>query len=145
MAQVVGIGAQPVMGILSDRFGRKAVIVPSMFGMGLLFVALRYADPGPQLILTIIAMGAFLYSLHALFIASALDVAGGQLHSTVVSMIYGASFLGILAPVLAGLIADRYGTENAFLFAGALVFLSAVIILFLRLPRTATQVAGGHR
>ena len=145
MAQVVGIGAQPVMGILSDRFGRKAVIVPSMFGMGLLFVALRYADPGPQLILTIIAMGAFLYSLHSLFIASALDVAGGQLHSTVVSMIYGASFLGILAPVLAGLIADRYGTENAFLFAGALVFLSAVIILFLRLPRTATQVAGGHR
>ena len=53
--------------------------------------------------------------------------------------------LRILAPVLAGLIADRYGTENAFLFAGALVFLSAVIILFLRLPRTATQVAGGRR
>jgi hypothetical protein len=63
--------------------------------MDLLFTALRYADPGPQLILTIIAMGAFMYSLHALFIASALDVAGGQLHSMVVSMIYGASFLGI--------------------------------------------------
>lgn len=145
MAQVIGIGAQPVMGMLSDRFGRKAVIVPSMFGMGLLFAALRFADPGPQLILTIIAMGAFMYSLHALFIASALDVAGGQLHSTVVSMIYGASFLGILAPVLAGLVADRYGTENAFLFAGALVLLSAVIMLFLGLPRTAMQVAGRRR
>ena len=145
MAQIVGIGAQPVMGLLSDRFGRKTVIVPSMFGMGLLFVALRFVEPGPQLILTIIGMGAFLYSLHALFIASALDVAGGQLHSTVVSMIYGASFLSILSPVLAGLIADNYGVENAFLFAASLVFVGAVILFFLKLPRTATQVANaGH-
>ena len=63
------------------------------------------------------------------------------LQSTVVSMIYGAGILGTLAPVLAGWVADTYGVQNAFLFAASVVFLGAFVLLFLKLPRTATQDA----
>ena len=144
LAQVVGIGAQPVMGFLSDRLGRKAVLIPGTTALGLLFFALRYADPGVELVLTILAMGAFLYSLHAIFIAAAMDIAGGEVQSTVVSLIYGASFLGAVSPILAGIIADQYGTPNAFLYGGAVVLLSALILSLLRLPRTATQIAAAE-
>ena len=141
MAQVAGIGAQPVMGLLSDRWGPKAVLVPGTAALGLLCLALSQADPGPQLVLTILAMGAFLYSLHTIFIAAAMDVSGGEVQSTVVSLIYGASFLGTLSPFLAGVIVDASETRNAFIYGGGIVLVSSVILLFLKLPRTATQEA----
>ena len=141
LAQVVGIGAQPAMGFLSDAFGRKPVLVPSMIAMGLLFMALAYADEGAQLVLTILALGAFLYSLHTIFIAAAMDVSRGEVQSTVVSLIYSAGFVGTVAPILAGVIADAHGVPVAFLFGGSLVLLAALILGVSSLPRTETQVA----
>ena len=141
LAQVVGIFVQPAMGHYSDRFGRKIVLVPAMTFMGLLFFALTFADPGAQLVLTIIALGAFLYSLHTIFIAAAMDLAGGEVQSTVVSLIYGASFLGTLSPVFAGIIADHYGTHITFIFGGSVVLLAAALLALTRLPRTLNQIA----
>ena len=142
LAQVVGIGTQPIMGALSDRFGRKAVLVPATAAMGLLFFALKYADDGVELIAIVAAIGAFLYSLHTIFIAAAMDVAEGEVQSTVVSLIYGASIIGTASPVFAGLIADVTGdTSNTFLYGGAVSLLASLILLLLRLPRTAGQMA----
>ena len=141
LAQVVGIGAQPLMGFLSDRFGRKPVLVPSMTALGLLFFALAYADEGAQLVLTIVALGAFLYSLHTIFIAAAMDVSRGEVQSTVVSLIYSAGFVGTVSPIIAGVIADAHGVPGAFLFGGSLVLLATLILGVARLPRTETQVA----
>jgi MFS family permease len=145
LAQIAGIGAQPVMGFMSDRFGRKATLVPAMVAMGLLFLALKYADPGIQLTLTVVAMGAFLFSLHSIFIAAAMDVAGEEAQSTVVSLIYGASFVGTVSPLVAGAIADAYGVTNAFMFGGAAVLMAALMLALTKLPRTSTQMAGAAK
>ena len=138
MAQVVGIASQPVMGLLSDRFGRKAVLVPGTAVLGLLCIALSQAEPGPQLILTILAMGAFLYSLHTIYIAAAMDVSGGEVQATVVSLIYGAGFLGTLSPVLAGVIVDASETSVAFIYGGGIVIAAAILLSLVKLPRAGT-------
>jgi MFS family permease len=142
LAQVVGIGAQPAMGYISDRLGRKAVLIPAMTALGLLFLALKVAEPGAQLMLTVMAMGAFLFSLHEISIAAAMDIAGGEVQSTMASLIYGASFLGAISPVIAGAIIDATGsTSSAFIYGGGVVLLGALILPFLRLPKTADQMA----
>ena len=138
-AQVTGIVVQPIMGYLSDRFGRKIVLVPCTAIMGLLIATLKFADPGVFLILTVLAMGAFLYSLHTIYIASAMDVAEGQAQSTVVSLIYGASFLGAFSPWIAGVIVDRTETSNAFIYGGVMVIIGAIILAFTKLPQTVNQ------
>jgi MFS family permease len=145
-AQLVGIAAQPVMGYLSDRFGRKVVLIPTLTALGLLYVALKFAEPGPQLLITVLAMGAFLYSLHVIFIAAAMDVSEGEAQSTVVSLIYGASFIGVLSPFLAGLIVDASVTSNAFIFAAVVSLASVVVFAFVKLPKTVNQQASstGH-
>lgn len=139
MAQIVGLAAQPAMGFLSDRFGRKAVLIPGMAALGLSYCALTYADTGAQLVLTILAMGAFHYSLHAIFIAAAIDVARGHVQSTVVSLIYGAGFLGTASPVIAGAITDSLGTHVSFLYAGSVVLAATAAMFFLRLPGAEEQ------
>lgn len=141
MAQVVGIGSQPVMGFLSDRYGRKAVLIPAMLVLSLSFVGLKYADTGVELVLVILVMGAFFYSLHTIFIAAAMDIAGGEVQSTVVSLIYGASFLGTVSPIIAGAIVDNSQNSNAFLYAAGAMLLSTTILISLRLPKTANQLA----
>lgn len=151
LAQVVGIVAQPVMGYLADRFGYKPVLVPSMLLMSLLAMALGFADPEPffwqisWLTITIMVMGTVLYALHAIFIAAAIEAAEGAVQSTIVSLIYGASFIGTLSPVIAGLIWDNYGVEATFVYGGALVLLGTIVLAaMLRLPSRgqATAAAG---
>ena len=140
LAQIVGVVAQPAMGFLSDKYGRKRVLIPAMAALGLLFLALAGAGSELRLLLTILALGAFLYSLHTIFIAAAMDIAGGEIQSTVVSLIYGASFLGTISPIIAGVFADNYGTSSAFLYGGAVTLVATVVLALLRLPKTATQM-----
>ena len=136
MAQIVGIGAQPAMGLISDRLGRKPVLIPAMSALGLLYIALSYADAGPQLVLTVLALGAFQYPLHAIFIAAAMDIAGDEVQSTMAALIYGASFLGTVSPVVAGIIADAYGIPSTFLYAGGITLLATLILATLKMTRT---------
>ncbi len=151
LAQVVGIVAQPVMGYLADKFGYKPVLVPSMLIMSLLAMALGFADHEPffweisWLVVTIMVMGTVLYALHAIFIAAAIEAAEGAVQSTVVSLIYGASFIGTLSPVIAGLIWDNYGVEATFVYGGALVLVGTLVLaVMLRLPgRVGARAAAG--
>ena len=112
--------------------------------LGLLFFALKFADPGIQLVLVVLAMGSFLYSLHTIFIAAAIDVAQGEAQATVVSVIYGASFFGAVSPFIAGLIVDASVTSNAFVYAGILVLIGTALMVIQKLPKTANQMAEGN-
>lgn len=155
--QFVGILAQPAMGFLADRFGHKAVLVPATAALGVLMLALKFtqadetimltilwlqfAAPGVQFAVIGLAMGAFLYALHAIYIAAAVDVAEGEAQSTVVSLIYGASFLGAFSPFIAGIIVDNFTTSDAFVYAGVMVLIATVVLGFTRLPKTLSQLA----
>ncbi len=139
MAQVVGIGSQPVMGYLTDRIGYKRVLVPALICFAILLTLIPVADGKLQLAIVVLLLGTFLFSLHAILIASATELAGESMQSTTVSLIYAASFVGALAPTVAGILTDAYGFESAFVFAAALVSLSAVTLVFTQLPGSRAQ------
>ena len=116
--QFVGILAQPLMGYLADKLGHKAVLVPATAALGLLMIALKFSPtdaplvfdivlleivvPGIQFGIIALAMGAFLYALHAIYIGAAMDVAQGEAQSTVVSLIYGGVAIGRVLAVHRG-------------------------------------------
>jgi len=140
LSQVAGVVSQPAMGYLSDRYGRKVVLVPGVAAVALLSLALSVADKGLQLVLVVVAKGAFSFPLHHIFIAAAIDAARGQVQSTVVALIYGASFLGAFSPAVAGLLVDNFGIHSAFLYGGSISLLAALLLLRLRLPTTQQQL-----
>jgi FSR family fosmidomycin resistance protein-like MFS transporter len=134
MAQVVGIGSQPVMGQLSDRIGYKRVLVPALICFAVLLALIPAASGKLQLAIVILLLGTFLFSLHAILIAAAAELAGEAMQSTTVSLIYAASFVGALAPTIAGVLEDSYGFASLFLFAAVLVGFSAVVLAATKLP-----------
>ena len=142
IAQVGGIISQPVMGLLSDRIGRKPVLVFGTAAVMASAFALALVDGTNRLalFLTVVVRGAFSFSLHHIFVAAALDASRGAAQSTVVSLIYGAGFLGTFSPYLAGLISDRYDDiQMAFWFGGIMAILPTILLIVARFP-SSTEV-----
>ena len=130
LVQVMGIGSQPLMGYLSDRLGRKAVIFPSLLGMGLSFLGLYLVPPGLPFILVLAVMGAFMFSIMVVLLVAASDLVAREVQGTVASLVYGAwaVFAGI-SPLVAGLIADAVGVRNVFLYASAIAVTTSFFAL----------------
>ncbi|MFH1560251.1 MAG: MFS transporter [Chloroflexota bacterium] len=131
LAQVGGIVSQPLMGFASDRLGRKLILAPSLAILGVSFIGLSIAPAGWMLGLVVLVMGAFLFPLMSILLASAMDLAALGTQATTVSLVFGSAFVvSAFAPALAGMLADSIGTEAAFMFGAAIVlsasFLSAV-------------------
>jgi FSR family fosmidomycin resistance protein-like MFS transporter len=138
MAQVVGIGSQPLMGHLSDRLGYKRVLVPAMSTFAVLLLLIPLADGKVQLGIVILLLGTFFFSLHAILIAAASELTEQSMQSTIVSLIYASGFIGALSPTLAGVLADAYGLKTPFILAACLVGLSAVTLMLTALPKART-------
>ena len=138
LLHAMGIISQPILGDLSDRLGRKAVLFPSFVTLAILFALLSIATPGLPLACVVGAIGLFFYTLLNVTFAAAMDVAGSKLQATS----YGLSSLMMQiatspTPVVAGWLIGKYGIGSAFVLAGALTLVGALLLLPLRLYRGA--------
>ena len=130
LLQAVGIVVHPILGVVSDRFSRKAVLVPELTIFGLLCVALAYADPGTQLLLTTIAIGAVTFAYLPILVATAIDLSPPGVHGTTVGLVYSGSMaIGAFGAVFGGLIADHVSIESTFVFAGITIVASGLALL----------------
>ena len=129
LSQGVGIISQPLMGYLSDRHGRRSVLLPATLALGVLLLILYIVPFGIFLIITIVALGAFAFPLLAVFLASASDIAGEDLQATTVALVFASTtvFAGV-SPGVSGLLADAFGIKTVFLFAGIAALATAVLV-----------------
>jgi MFS transporter, FSR family, fosmidomycin resistance protein len=141
LSQLAGIGSQPLMGLISDRFGHKAVIMPALVTFAGLLALVPLADGKLALALVILGLGMFLFSMQSVLTAAAVDLAGDEVHATVVSLIYASGFVGALAPTLAGVLADRYGLPSTFYMSATVAAIAALLLVFTRLPTSSVH---GH-
>ena len=133
LAQVGGIASQPLLGFVSDRLGRKIVLVPSLVMLGLSFIGLAFAPAGWMFVAIVLIMGAFLFPLMAIVLAAAMDLVVVGAQATVVSLVFGSAVVvSAISPALAGIIADSEGTKSVFLFASLLVLSTSLLALITR-------------
>ena len=131
LLHTVGIATHPIMGLVSDRYGRKSVLVPELTIFGLLCVALAYANPGIQLLLTIIAIAAVTFTYLPIFVATIIDLSPPGVHGTSVGLVYSGSMaIGAFGAVIGGLIADHISIESTFVFSG-ITIVSATLVLII--------------
>ncbi len=132
----MGIFSQPLMGVMSDRFSRKTVLLPSFATMGLLYLLLPTADGGFLLALIIGAMGMFFYGTGNIATAAVLDVASEHVQGTTQSfMTLFQQVVTLPAPIIAGYIVSRFGYPCVFYYSSALLFSAAAVWVFIRIPR----------
>lgn len=128
LTNVAGIGTQPLMGYLSDKIGRGAVLAPGFLFLGIGVFSLSVLPAGVPFTIGVFVMGAFCFPMMSILIASAMDVVGQDVQGATVSLVYGFGivFSGV-SPTVAGYIADTYGVESVFLYASVLALATAAI------------------
>ena len=82
LLHAMGTISQPILGWLSDRFGRKVVLFPSFILQGALFMLLGVVPPGIPLSIVIAANGLFFYTLMNITYAAVMDVAGSNIQAS---------------------------------------------------------------
>jgi predicted MFS family arabinose efflux permease len=133
LAQVGGIVSQPLIGFASDRLGRKLILAPSMAMLGLSFIGLGIAPSGWMFGAVVLFMGAFLFPLMSILLASAMDLVEVGAQATTVSLVFGSAIaVSAFAPALAGVLADSVGTEAAFMFGAGLVLSTSLLSVVTR-------------
>lgn len=143
---LMGTVSQPVMGIVSDKFGRKVVLLPAYAILGALYLLVPATSSGFQLGLVIGAMGLFFYGTGNIATAAVMDLSSSQVQGSTMSVMSVFRHVFTLpSPVIAGVIVTAWGTEAAFLYAGALLLLGALVIAAIKLPRRPAQSRPARR
>lgn len=140
LLHAMGTISQPIMGFLSDRFGRKAVLLPSFITLGILFALLAVAPPGIQLGLVVSAIGLFFYTLINITNAAVMDIADSRIHASSYGLTSLLTQVVVFpTPMVAGLLVSRYGMRSAFLLASILLIIGGLVLAPLKLYRGARR------
>ncbi len=145
IALLVGVGvfATPVTGYISDRLGRKLVLIPGLIGLSALTALLIPFGEGIGLIIILAFLGTFLFSDQPILTAAALDVVGENVAASTLGVFSFSRFaLAGASPLIAGQLFDAQGIEAVFLYISGIYLLATIVLL--AVPLAPSQRAAGH-
>ena len=133
--QAAGFAAAPVAGHLSDRLGRRSVVTASMAMTAVVLLAMGFAGRSVFFVALVAFLGFFLYALRPVLQAWLLESTPKNMGGSSIGVLFATQSLGAsIAPLLGGLIADRYGLQVTFYFLAATIVCANLLVLLM--PRT---------
>lgn len=136
--QVGGLLASPIAGMWSDRIGRRPIVFGALALSSAVIVALTFVSNATAYVMGISLLGFFLFSIRPVVQSWMMDMVPPRFTGSATSLMFGTqAILGALAPIVGGLIADRYGLVNVFYFLAALMLFANVLVVMI--PKDAER------
>ena len=132
--QAAGFAASPIAGHLSDRMGRKQILVGSMLSTAVVLAAMAFSGGSPLFIALVAVLGFFLYATRPVIQAWMLEVDAEATWAARASACCSARRRS--APrsgrCSAGMVADRYGLLATFYFLAATIVVANLFVVPVR-------------
>ena len=126
----IGLFISPLMGYLSDRYGRKIVLVPTLLYSSLLTILLALAGSGMMFTILLVLLGFSIRSDYSLINATMIDIVKQQVETTMLGILSFFRYLmAACAPIIAGALYQYYGMHATLTFV-SLLFLSAGLLFW---------------
>jgi MFS family permease len=134
--QAAGFAASPIAGHLSDRVGRKQILMGSMAASALVLAAMALAGGSPLFIALVAVLGFFLYATRPVIQAWMLESTPKNMGGSSIGVLFGAQAAGAaLGPLLGGLVADAYGLLATFYFLAGTIVVANLFVFGVRRPQ----------
>jgi MFS family permease len=138
--QLAGFIGAPIAGHLSDKLGRKRVVMSSMILTAVTIAAMAFAGRSLAFVVFVALVGFFLYAMRSVLQAWAVDVTPKHMAGTGVGLQFGITGLGAaVSPVLFGMIADAYDIYTGFMFLAGTIALANLLVLLM--PKETAKAA----
>ncbi|MFH1086195.1 MAG: MFS transporter [Chloroflexota bacterium] len=129
----IGIVASPATGYVSDRLGRKTVLMPVLAGSALVSLALALWGRGTMLVVLLAVLGLFLRSDYSILSAMVLDRVGKGVATTTLGIMSFITFaLGAISPLIAGALYARGGMAPTLYYTAGLFALATWLLATVR-------------
>ena len=130
----VGLLAKPVTGWLSDKLGRKQILVPGLIWSCVVALSMLVFDTGIPLIVTIALLGLFLYPDQPILTAALFDALGKEEATIGLGLVSFVSFMmAAVSPLIAGGLYELSGFHAGLIYVSILFALAALIFSLLSL------------
>ena len=140
--QAGGAAASPVAGLLSDRMGRRPVVLAGLWATTVIIFALTFVTNAPLYIAGISMLGFFMYAVRPVIHSWMMDMSPPELGASITSLVFGTqSALTTLVPIVGGYLADRYGLISVFYLLAGMMLIANVLTLFVPRQLTAVKTA----
>jgi MFS family permease len=134
--QLGGVAAAPVAGAMSDRIGRRPVVMAGLSVTTVVIALLTFVDNPLLYVAGVSLLGFALFAVRPVVHGWMMDLAPPAMAGSATSLMFGSqSMFSVVMPVVGGLVADHYGLASVFyLLAASMLVANAVVYFLLRPP-----------
>jgi predicted MFS family arabinose efflux permease len=130
--QAAGFAASPVAGYLSDRMGRRRILMTSMLMTAVVLAFMAFAGRSLAFVLLIAVLGFFLYAIRPVLQAWTLECTPQKMGGTSIGVLFGVQAVGSsIGPAIGGVLADQYGLMSVFFFLAVTIVVANMFIFFM--------------
>jgi len=127
-----GMVANPIAGVLSDRHGRRRILVIAFIATAVIMLGLTIISNPVVFVFGVAVLGFTHYALRPVVQSWMLDALPEELHGSSVSLRSATQGLfGVVVPPLGGWVGDVYGLTTVFYLIAVLLLSANVFVWFI--------------
>ncbi len=133
-----GVIVSPIAGMMSDRVGRRPVVMAGLTATTVLIVLLPFIPSATGFVVAVAALGFVLYAVRPVIHSWMMDLAPAEVSASATSLLFGTqAALSVLMPLVGGVVADRYGLVEVFYVIAAIMLVANLTVVLLPRPEKA--------
>jgi MFS family permease len=130
-----GVIVSPIAGTLSDRIGRRPVVMAGLTATTVIIVALPLIPNATAFVVAVAVLGFVLYAVRPVIHSWMMDLAPAEIGASATSLLFGTqAALSVLMPLIGGAVADAYGLVEVFYVIAAIMLVANLMVVLLPRP-----------